>query len=165
MTLRFENEIGADFGFDCEALAKEVLSAGLTAEDFPYEAELSLTITDEESIRDLNRTYRKVDKPTDVLSFPLLEYPAPADFSHIGENDDNFNPDTGEVMLGDIVLSAVRVKTQAEAYGHSVKREYAFLLVHSLLHLLGYDHETEKEEAVMKRRQDEILEEMQITRA
>lgn len=165
MTLHIEVETEASFEFDYEALAKEVIAAGLSAEHFPYEAEVSLTITTEEAIRDLNRTYRRIDKPTDVLSFPMLTIHAPGDFSHLEEDDDNFNPDTGEALLGDIVLSAVRVKTQAEAYGHSEKREFAFLILHSLLHLLGYDHETEKEAAAMNERQDAILEAMEITRS
>lgn len=164
MTLRIEAENTPAFDFDYEALAREVIEGVLREEDFPYEAELSLSIVTQEEIRDLNRTYRKIDKATDVLSFPLLEYPAPGDFSRVDEEADNFNPDTGEVMLGDIVVSDTHVKAQAAAYGHSEKREYGFLIVHSMLHLLGYDHETAAEEAVMKEKQDQILNRLEIFR-
>lgn len=164
MTLAFEAETDHSFDFDPEALAAEVIEGVLDFEEFPYEAELSLTLVTEEAIRDLNRTYRRIDKATDVLSFPLLEYPAPGDFSRIDEEDDNFNPDSGEIMLGDIVISEPRVRAQAAAYGHSEKREYAFLIVHSMLHLLGYDHETAAQETVMKEKQDQILGRLEIFR-
>ena len=84
--------------------------------------------------------YRQIDAPTDVLSFPMLSYEQAGDFSALEEDyEDNFNPDTGEIMLGDIVISVDRVREQAAAYGHSERREFAFLIVHSMLHLFGYD--------------------------
>ena len=113
----------------------------------------------------MNREYREVDRPTDVLSFPQVEYETPADFSWAEEHEvDCFDPDSGELLLGDIVISADKVAAQAEEYGHSRRREYAFLIAHSMLHLMGYDHMTETEAADMERRQKEILEGIHIPR-
>ncbi len=164
MTLLYDEEMKPALDFSPEALAKEVLEEGLKAEEFPFDAEISLGIVSEEGIRRLNREFRDIDRSTDVLSFPLVEYEKPADYSGIIPGDEHFNPDTGEVMLGDIVISEAHVKSQARAYGHSEKREYAFLLVHSLLHLLGYDHETEEEERQMFSRQEQILTRLHIER-
>ena len=88
----------------------------------------------------------------------------PGDFSGIGQESDNFNPDTGEVMLGDIVLCTDKVKEQAERFGHSQQREFAFLVLHSMLHLFGYDHMEEEEAAIMEKKQDSILGQMGILR-
>ena len=113
----------------------------------------------------MNMEYREVDRPTDVLSFPQVEYESPADFSWAEEHEmDCFDPDTGELFLGDIVISLDKVKEQAKSYGHSEKREYAFLILHSMLHLFGYDHMTPEEAAIMEGKQTEILNEMNILR-
>ena len=143
MTINFEKEVNTNFDFDCEALAKDVITFTIDHEEFPYEAEVNLTLVDNEEIHTINREYRNIDRPTDVLSFPMLSYEAAGDFSKLEDDyDDNFNPDTGEILLGDIVISVDKVAEQAESYGHSQKREYAFLIVHSMLHLFGYDHMT-----------------------
>ena len=118
-----------------------------------------MTIVDGPAIRELNRDYRGIDKETDVLSFPMLEYPAPDDFD-AACTDESFNPETGELVLGDIVLNAARVRSQAEEYGHTRTRELAFLTVHSMLHLFGYDHMEDEEREVMEARQRIILEGM-----
>ena len=95
----------------------------------------------------------------------MLSYENAGDFSKLEDDyDDNLNPDTGEIMLGDIVISVDKVLEQAESYGHTTKREYAFLIVHSMLHLFGYDHMTPEEAAVMEAKQKQILDEMNITR-
>lgn len=126
---------------------------------------MNLTLTDNEGIHEINRMYRQIDAPTDVLSFPMLSYEQAGDFSALEEDyEDNFNPDTGEIMLGDIVISVDRVREQAAAYGHSERREFAFLIVHSMLHLFGYDHMTPEDAAVMEPKQRQILEEMNISR-
>lgn len=165
MSLNLEKEVQPSFDFDCEALAEEVISFVIEHEEFPYEAEVNLTLTDNEGIHEINRMYREIDAPTDVLSFPMLSYGQAGDFSALEEDyEDNFNPDTGEIMLGDIVISTDRVKEQAKAYGHSEKREFAFLIVHSMLHLFGYDHMTPEDAAVMEPKQKQILEEMHILR-
>lgn len=130
---------------DLRRLVKRAVLAVLDFEDFGRRAEVSVTFTDNEGIHALNREYRNVDRSTDVLSFPLSD----------GED---YDTDGDAVLLGDIVISLERAQTQAEEYGHSFEREVAFLTVHSMLHLLGYDHETSPEdERDMFARQDEIL--------
>ncbi len=165
MSLIIEKEVEVSFDFNEEKLAEEVISFCLDHEEFPYEAEINLTLTDNEGIHEINRMYREIDRPTDVLSFPMLSYEQAGDFSGLEEDyDDNFNPDTGEIMLGDIVISIDKVREQAESYGHSEKREFAFLIVHSMLHLFGYDHMEPEEAAVMEEKQNLILNEMNILR-
>lgn len=165
MSLNIEKEVEVVFDFDYEKLAEEVVTFAIEHEDFPYEAEVNLTLTDNAGIQEVNKMYRELDAPTDVLSFPLLSYAQAGDFSALEEDyEDNFNPDTGEIMLGDIVISVDRVKEQAASYGHSERREYAFLIVHSMLHLFGYDHMTPEEAAEMEAKQTAILNEMNISR-
>ena len=165
MTLNFEEEVTVPFDFEYESLAKEVISFTLDHENFPYESEVNLTLTDNDGIHEINKMYRQIDRPTDVLSFPMLSYEAAGDFSKLEDDyDDNFNPDTGEIMLGDIVISVDKVLEQAESYGHTPRREYAFLIVHSMLHLFGYDHMTPEEAAVMEAKQEEVLQRLGITR-
>ena len=105
-----------------------------------------------------------MDRCTDVLSFPMNEFRHPLDFQQIEQEEDCFHPESGELLLGDIVISKEHVFAQAEEYGHSVKREFAFLIAHSMLHLFGYDHMEEEERLQMERMQEEILERMHITR-
>lgn len=165
MTLNFEKEVTVPFDFEYESLARKVISFTLDHENFPYESEVNLTLTDNDGIHEINKMYRQIDRPTDVLSFPMLSYEAAGDFSKLEDDyDDNFNPDTGEIMLGDIVISVDKVLEQAESYGHTPRREYAFLIVHSMLHLFGYDHMTPEEAVQMEAKQRQILEEMNITR-
>ena len=165
MTIVIEEETTVDFDFDYRSLAEEVINFALDYEAFPYEAEVNLTLVDNPSIQEINREYREIDAPTDVLSFPMIAYESAGDFSKIEEDiDGNFNPDTGEALLGDIIISVPKVFEQAENYGHTVKREYAFLIVHSVLHLLGYDHMTLEEAAFMENKQKDILNAMNILR-
>ena len=140
--------------FKCDFPLKHLLHSAIRAtlayEGFERPAEVSVTLVDNATIHVLNREQRGVDRPTDVLSFPLF--------------DDDFG-DGEFCALGDIVLSMERAAEQAKEYGHSLKREVAFLTVHSMLHLLGYDHETSPEDEVdMFRRQEEVLEQMGIGR-
>lgn len=166
MTLNFEDEYEElALPFEAEKLAAQVVGHSLEYENCPYEAEVNLLLTSDEEIHKMNREFRGIDRATDVLSFPMLEYESPADFSSIEEaGDDCFHPDSGELMLGDIVISKDRVLAQAEAYGHSAKREFAFLTAHSMLHLMGYDHMEPEEAARMERKQSEILAQMNIRR-
>ena len=166
MTLQFENEQEYRFPFDCEQIADLVVNQVLDAENCPYEAEVSLTLTDNQEIHRLNREFRQIDRPTDVLSFPLVDFPEPADYQVLEEEgwEDCFNPETGELMLGDIVISVERAREQAAEYGHSLKREYAFLIAHSMLHLLGYDHMVDEERIVMEQKQEKALQQLQIGR-
>ena len=117
-----------------------------------------MILTDNDAIQEINRDYRQIDAPTDVLSFPMVDYEQEADFSHLEEAaEDYFNPETGELVLGDIIISVEKVMKQAESYGHSRERELAFLIAHSMLHLCGYDHMEEDERLVMEEKQREIL--------
>ncbi|MDO5572382.1 MAG: rRNA maturation RNase YbeY [bacterium] len=165
MTFYVENETDADFGFDHEKQFQIVAEAVLDYEKCPYEAEISLTVTTAERIREINREHREIDRVTDVLSFPMIDYPKPSDFSVL-ESDfgDCFHPESGELLLGDIVLCADRVLSQAEEYGHSVLREFSFLIAHSVLHLLGYDHISEEDASVMEVKQKTILSALGIER-
>lgn len=165
MTFYVENEISAEFPFDMEEMFEQVARKVLAWEECPYEAEISLLITDAEGIRVYNREYREMDKETDVLSFPAVDYERPSDFSLV-EKDENcyMNPDTQELILGDIILNVDRVKKQAQEYGHTLLREFAFLVTHSMLHLLGYDHMEPEEEKEMFQKQEDILHAMGIDR-
>ena len=164
MTVSVEEEINADFSFDYEKTAGDVIRYTIAHEKFPFEAEVNLLLTDDEGIQMMNKEFRNIDSPTDVLSFPMIHYESAGDFTKLEADADNFNPDTGEVVLGDIILNTDLVKQQAESFGHSELREFAFLIVHSMLHLFGYDHMTEKEADAMEQVQKEILEELHILR-
>ena len=165
MTLQIENEQNLALNFDYEAVADAVIRQVLEQEQCPYESEISLTLTDNGEIRRLNRDFRQIDRETDVLSFPMTAFDSPADYGSLEKyTADCFNPETGELMLGDIVISVEKAREQAEAYGHSLKREYAFLIAHSVLHLLGYDHMSPEESAVMEQNQEAALTALGITR-
>ena len=129
-------------------LVRRAIEATLKYEGYKNNAEVSVTFTDNEKIRKINNEFRGIDKPTDVLSFPLTDY----------EGADIPLADDPMGSLGDIVISLERAKEQAEEFGHSFEREIAFLTVHSTLHLLGYDHvNSEEEELDMRNRQSEVL--------
>ena len=141
MTINIDCETEDKLELPYEEIIRNVVLSSLEYENCPYEAEVNVVLTDNEEIHKLNLEYRGIDRPTDVLSFPMLEYDTPSDFSHVEEDyEDCFNPETGELMLGDIILSVDKVREQAESYGHSETRELAFLVAHSMLHLCGYDH-------------------------
>lgn len=164
MTITVEAETEVKFPFDYKELATRVITFTADHEQFPFEAEVNLLLVDNEAIHKINREYRNIDRPTDVLSFPLLSYDEAGNFDGIEASDDNFNPDTGEVMLGDIIISVDKVTEQADTYGHSEMREFAFLIVHSMLHLFGYDHMEPDEAAFMENKQKKILNELNILR-
>ena len=137
--------------YSLKMLMRRAVLATLDYEGFDNDVQVSLTFTDNEGIRKLNEQYRGIDRETDVLSFPLTDF----------EGGEEPPVDEPEIMLGDIVISLEKAAAQAEEYGHGFEREAAFLCVHSMLHLLGYDHENGGEqEADMRRRQSEILAEM-----
>ncbi len=164
MKYLFEEEVEVPFDFDYKEVAKQVIDMALDVEEFPFESEVDITLTDDAAIQEINKEFRQLDKSTDVLSFPLIEYKSAGDFSDLENQDDIFNPETGEAMLGDIVISVEHVLKQATEYGHSIKREYAFLIAHSMLHLMGYDHMTPPEAKVMEEKQENILNALNITR-
>lgn len=145
---------------DMRDLVRSAVKAALEYMDFPLKSEVSVMFTDDEEIHELNRLHRGVDRPTDVLSFPLFEYDENGD---IIEDDLDFNPN-GEMILGDIVISLETASRQAQEYGHSFEREIGFLTVHSMLHLFGYDHMTPEDEGEMFGYQREILERMGLER-
>ena len=165
MTSYVENETEQSFSFSEKETLDRVMEAVLTAEGCPYEAAVSLLLTDGAGIRQYNAQYRDIDAETDVLSFPNLEFETPGDFSVAETAEaDCFDPDSGELVLGDIILSVERVKSQAKEYGHSELREFAFLVAHSLFHLCGYDHMEEKEAARMEEKQEAVRAALGITR-
>ncbi len=152
--------------FEKEIIAEKVVMHILEKEGCPFECEVDILITDSEEVREYNREYRNIDNTTDVLSFPNLSWSAPADFLDIDDEElkMSVNPETDLPILGEICLNKDRIVSQAEEYGHSVKREYAFLIAHSMLHLLGYDHIKEDEAKEMEEKQDKYLEEIGIVR-
>ncbi len=129
----------------------------------PNNVEINVTIVTPEEIQQLNSKQRNVDSVTDVLSFPTIDAERkPID---VAKYPADVNPSTGNLMLGDIIICRVRAQQQAEEYGHSVKRELAFLTLHGLLHLLGYDHMTQEDEQQMTQLQCKILDNLKITRS
>ena len=165
MSFCLEEEVTVNFTFNYQELAQQVVDFCLDYVAFPYEAEVNLTLTDNDGIHAINKEFRDIDRPTDVLSFPMLNYTQPGEFGFLDDEDsDDFNPDTGEALLGDIVISVEKVVEQAESFGHSIEREYAFLITHSMLHLFGYDHMEEEEAKVMEQKQKDILNQMNILR-
>lgn len=158
MTINIEYEADKEIKLPYEAIIREIVEAALDYEKCPYEAEVNVLLTDDEEIHRINREFRDIDRATDVLSFPMGDYDTPSDFERLEESpEDYFNPETGELLLGDIVISVDKVKEQAEKYGHSETRELAFLVAHSMLHLCGYDHMEDEERLLMEKKQEEIL--------
>ena len=147
----FMNEAGEPVTYKQKHLIREAIVESLVYEGFENDVQLSVTFTDNEGIRAINKSYRNIDSATDVLSFPLVDF----------EGGEEPPMDEPLLPLGDIVISLERAREQAEEFGHSYERELAFLTVHSMLHLLGYDHvNSEEEDMDMRRRQKEILEGM-----
>lgn len=142
-----------------QAVTQEILDTMMQAAEYCLDAEqidterseISVTFVSLEEIHELNREYRQVDSPTDVLSFPQFD------------DLDNL-PEEGEIMLGDVVICSDRAKEQAEEFGHSFEREIIYLFVHSVLHLLGYDHMDEDEKRIMRRREEEVMERIGLKR-
>lgn len=158
MTINIEYEAEKKLDIPYEDIITSVVEESLDYEDCPYESEVNVLLTDDDSIRQINKEYRNIDSPTDVLSFPMINYEKPSDFDRLEEMaNDSFNPETGELLLGDIVISVDKVEEQAEKYGHSQTRELAFLAAHSMLHLCGYDHMEDGERVIMEKKQEEIL--------
>lgn len=152
-----------------EEVIESVVEKTLDYEACPYNVEVNVTLSDNEEIARINASFREIEKETDVLSFPGIEFVEAGDFNSIAsELETNyisyFNPENDEFMLGDMIISVEKIKEQAIEYGHSETRELAFLVVHSMLHLLGYDHMNEEEASIMEKKQEEILHSLSITR-
>lgn len=157
MTIYIENESDIKLNIPYRKIIEDSINLSLDFEKVPYECEISVTIVDDERIHEINKEFREIDRSTDVLSFPLNEFEKPSDWQNFDEDKASFNYDTGELMLGDIILSAEHIIKQANEYGHTRKRELAFLVIHSILHLLGYDHMTKEDEEKMFSKQRQIL--------
>ena len=129
------------------SLVRKACKTTLDFENFPFDAEINVTFVDDETIKEINQEFRNIDSSTDVLSFPL------------GENGEyDINPENQFSVLGDVIISTAHALTQAELYGHGIDREIAFLTVHSVLHLLGYDHvNDESERREMRKREEQVL--------
>lgn len=166
MSIYIEKETDLELDFDYEELIKKVINYAVDYVNCPFEVEVNIVLTDDKNIHEVNKEFRDIDRPTDVLSFPMVEYSEPADFTRLEEDDmfDMFDPESGELLLGDIMLSVEKVFSQAEEYGHSQIRELGFLIAHSMLHLFGYDHMIEEERVIMEGKQKEIMDGLGIFR-
>jgi len=133
-------------------IIKGVVREALALENFAADTDVSISLVDNDEIRDLNRTYRGVDSPTDVLSFPMLE------------GEDNIKILDMPLMLGDIVISLERAREQCKDYGHSFEREAGYLTAHGMLHLMGYDHQTEEDKKIMRQKEECVLEKLKLRR-
>ncbi len=131
-------------------------------EELQDEYEVFILITDNNEIKEINKAHREIDKETDVLSFPMLDF-IEGNIEEI--NDSDINPETGNIMLGDIIISIEKVLSQAKEYNHSFERELIFLITHGMYHLLGYDHQDEEQEKEMIAKQELVLQEMGLNRA
>lgn len=158
MTVNIENEYMDEITMDYLHIIHEIVDASIEYVHCPYEASVNVLLTDNEQIRIINSEQRQIDRPTDVLSFPMIEFEEPEAFGIVEEHPaDYFDADTGELNLGDIVISMDKVYEQSREYGHTPERELAFLTAHSMLHLSGYDHVEEEERVIMEQKQEEIL--------
>ncbi|WP_317368663.1 rRNA maturation RNase YbeY [uncultured Tyzzerella sp.] len=153
MNILFDNNTGFIIDENIVSLINKCIEESLNLENFTTNVEISLSIVDNKEIKEINALHRNINKETDVLSFPLLD-----DFNNIDNNI--LHP----IPLGDIIISIDKAISQANDYGHSLERELCFLTVHSMLHLLGYDHMTEEEEKIMFKKQDIILNKLNIKR-
>jgi len=142
-----------------EELVKKVIKTVLKVEEVIDNVEVSVSFVDNEEMRKLNKYYRGIDKPTDVLSFPLAEFEETYDkIEKIDQESEEVQP------IGDIVISLEKALEQSIEYGHSFEREVAYLTAHSMLHLLGYDHQTEEERKIMRQKEEEIMARLNIRR-
>lgn len=153
MGVIINNQTDSTLPDECEPLLTQLMTYYLEQEDIPLNAEVGLTFVDDDAIKELNVAHRGIDKATDVLSFPLYE------------PDEPFEEDAGmPILLGDVVISVPHAVAQADEYGHSVTREVAYLFVHGLLHLAGYDHMSEDERQDMRRQEETLLERAEVRR-
>ncbi len=165
MSIFIEKETDFVLNFEPENVIKKVINYTCDYMNCPYETEVNVVLTDNEGIHKVNKEYRNIDSPTDVLSFPMIEYDIAGNLGFSEKiGDDMFNPDTGELILGDIMISLEKVSEQAKQYGHSEYREMGFLVAHSMLHLFGYDHIEEEERIIMEAKQSEIMDALKIYR-
>lgn len=141
-----------------ETMIEDVIKETLKSENFASDCMVSVTLTDNENIREINNEQRNIDSATDVLSFPVLEFENGELVENVGDVFED------RLILGDIVVSLERAKQQCEEFGHSFEREVGYLVCHSVLHLLGYDHEDEAERAVMREKEENVMSKMMLLR-
>lgn len=165
MKIFFEEQSRHAFDFSVQEQLDKLVRYVVRRVSCPYEVEVSVTLVDKDEIYRLNKEFRHVERPTDVLSFPMMEYEEPAEFTSTKFLQSiTLSPETEELVLGDIVICSPIVCEQAREYGHSELREFSFLVVHSLLHLFGFDHMEETERLQMEDMQRKIMKELQINR-
>ncbi len=164
MTIEIINDGNFSLGFDMEEVANQTVKGVLSVEKFPEDAYVCITLVSEEEIQSINKEQRDIDSVTDVLSFPMIPWSFPANYNELSDFSDIKDPETGEIMLGDVVLCIPKVVSQAKEYGHSKRREFAFLICHSMLHLLGYDHMEENDRILMEEHQNKIMDYINISR-
>ena len=155
MTVLIDNRTDWVLDDEFERLFNDVVLESLKFEDFDTQCEVSISIVDNSEIKNINKQFRHIDKVTDVLSFPQLTFEE-GEVADVNEND--------EIILGDIIISIEKAISQAEEYGHGLRREIAFLTAHSMLHLMGYDHMEPEERDIMFEKQEKILGNLGITR-
>ena len=164
MTSFVDMDEDIDPGFDVQLLTDKLHEAVCDSESCPFEACVNLSVTHSEEVRKLNLEYRDMDRTTDVLSFPATEV-LEGRFEELDQSDISlFDPESGELILGDIIINIDRVYSQAEEYGHGIKREFAFLAAHCLFHLCGYDHMDDETAHMMEEKQEAVLQKLGITR-
>lgn len=165
MSIYIENELDTPIPVAYEDIVKDIINSAIDYMGCPYECEVNVIFTDNDGIKEVNNLHRGIDAPTDVLSFPMCEFKDIGNYNDLENNPlEYFNQDTGELILGDIILNIDRIKSQAEEYGHTRRRETAFLVAHSMLHLFGYDHIDNEERIIMEEKQEEILTKKGYTR-
>jgi len=164
LKITIEHERGVRPNFSISGWIRRAVAAALDAEQLGRNAEISVLLTDDEGIKTINKAYREQDMPTDVLSFPANELIRPLKEAVAEGFEPERDVKSGRLFLGDIVISMERTLSQAEEYGHSLKREVSFLTVHAVLHLIGYDHDAEDNENSMREKQRIIMDRMKIKR-
>lgn len=165
MILTIEKEYEAELGFSIDEVAHKVINYAFSKFDIPYEYGVTLFTVSNDEIKKINNEHRGIDRATDVLSFPAIDFHEEGVLPDVESfREVYFDPENDSLYMGDIIVSLDKVKEQASEYGHSTYREFSFLLIHSCLHLMGYDHMDSDEEKRMFDLQKEILDELEISR-
>ena len=168
INIDYDKKLDKVFAFNVENLTERILAEAMLIEKVPFDISINISIVADKKIKNINKEERNIDKVTDVLSFPVVEYKKPATYNVFYKNKkldiDYLDLDTNTVFMGDIVINKNRVLSQSKLYNHSIKREYAFLLTHSFLHLVGFDHMKKIDEEKMCKEQEKILTKLKISR-
>ena len=168
INIDYDKKLDKVFAFNVENLTERILAEAMLIEKVPFDISINISIVADKKIKNINKEERNIDKVTDVLSFPVVDLKKPATYNSFYKNKkidiDYLDLDTNTVFLGDIVINKNRVLSQSKLYNHSIKREYAFLLTHSFLHLVGFDHMKKIDEEKMCKEQEKILTKLKISR-